>query len=441
MNTRLAYGIDFGTTNSSVAVAYPERVEVLQLGADDAMPFSLSSILYLHRDGLRLAGVEATDQFTITGNQNTTCMRCPLVTHSRKFGYESDCKQYDRRGGCLDSRLMGDLKSELSDPSFKRTHSWARDFEMEDLVSYVLASLKSYADRYTGQKVTRAVIGHPIAFVGAEGDRFDERQGLAERRLREAALRAGFVDVELCPEPVAAVLDAVVPDGYLVAVDFGGGTFDIAVTRIHAGEGTVVSMDGAAVGGCLIDRSIFEAKVASRLGLHHQSVPGWFRSGLSSLETYKHLLTNRQTFPILNSIERSDRRIGSLVRSIVTGGQAYPFYKAIEDAKIALSSAEAASIEFHPPQGDLSIDLSRAELDQIIAPYLRTVEEQVMKALEKARIGPEQVTTVLRTGGSSRLGAFVEMLELFFGAGKVQEREAFTTVAYGLGVVAQERWL
>ena len=49
--------------------------------------------------------------------------------------------------------------------------------------------------------------------------------------------------------------------------------------------------------------------------------------------------------------------------------------------------------------------------------------------------------TVLRTGGSSRLGAFVEMLELYFGADKVQEREAFTTVAYGLGVVAQERWL
>ncbi len=414
---------------------------MLEIGTDNLMPSSLSSLLYLHRDGLRLVGIEATDQFTITGNQSTICMRCPLVTYSKRLGYESDCEQYDRQGRCLDSRLMGGLKSELSDPSFKKTHSWAMDFEMEDLVSYVLARLKSYADRYTGQKVTRAVIGHPIAFAGAEGDRFAEQQELAENRLQEAALRAGFVEVELCPEPVAAVLDAVVQDGYLVAVDFGGGTFDIAVTHIHAGQGTVVSMDGAAVGGCLIDRSIFEEKVASRLGLHHQSVPGWFRRGLSSLEEYKHLLTDRHTFSVLNSIERSDNRAGSLVRSIVTGGQAYPFYKAIEHAKITLSSANIASIDFHPPQGDLSIDLSRAELDQIIAPYLQTVEEQIMKALDKARIGPEQVTTVLRTGGSSRLGAFVEMLELFFGADKVQEREAFTTVAYGLGVAAQERWL
>ncbi|MCY4622368.1 MAG: Hsp70 family protein [bacterium] len=441
MSTQLAYGIDFGTTNSSIAVAYPERIEVLQIGDDRAMPSSLSSILYLHRDGLRLSGAEATDQFTITGKQSTNCRRCALVTHSKIFGYESDCQQFDRRSGCLDSRLMSDLKSALTDDSFEKTHSWAKDFELEDLVSFVLSHLKSYADRHTGQNVTRAVIGHPIAFVGAEGDRFDERQRLAENRLLDAARRAGFADVELYPEPVAAVLDEVVHDGYLVAVDFGGGTFDIAVTSINAGEGEVVSMDGATVGGCLFDRKIFEAKVASRLGLHHRSVPGWFRRGLSSLETFKHLLTSQHTFQVLNDLERSDRRAGSLVRSIVTGGQAYPFYKAIENAKIALSSTELTHIDFHSPQGDLSIALSRAELDQMVSPYLQTVEEQVMKALDKARIGPEQVTTVLRTGGSSRLGAFVEMLDLFFGADKVQEREAFTTVAYGLGVVAQETWL
>lgn len=441
MSNQLAYGIDFGTTNSSIAIAYPERIEVLQIGEDRAMPFSLSSILYLHRDGLRLAGADATDQFTITGNQSTKCRNCTLVTRTKKFGYETDCKQYDRRGGCLDSRLMSDLKSELTDQSFKKTHSWAKDFELEDLVSFVLSQLKSYADRHAGQNVTRAVIGHPIAFVGAEGDQFDERQRLAENRLLDAAQRAGFTEVELYPEPVAAVLDEVVHDGYLVAVDFGGGTFDIAVTSINAGEGEVVSMDGAAVGGSLFDRRIFEEKVASHLGLHHDSVPGWFRSSLSSLEGYKHLLTDQYTFEILNNLQRLDQRAGSLVRSIVTGGQAYSFYKAIERAKIELSSSELSYIDFRSPQGDLSIELSRTDLNRIVAPYLQTVEEQIMKALDKARIGPEQVTAVLRTGGSSRLGAFVEMLELFFGAEKVQEREAFTTVAYGLGVVAQETWL
>ena len=183
----LAYGIDYGTTNSSISIASHDRVEVLNFNLDDPLPACLPSTLYLHRDGLRLAGKQAIDQFTITGSQSTACERCSLVTYTKKFGYETDCHQYKRGGGCVDSRLMSELKSELADESFKRTHSWAKDFEMEDLVSVVLAHLKSDADLQTGQDVTRAVIGHPIAFFGTNDDRFDDRQYLAEdpsRRMR-----------------------------------------------------------------------------------------------------------------------------------------------------------------------------------------------------------------------------------------------------------------
>ena len=441
MTIDLAYGIDYGTTNSSISVAYHDRVEVLNISRGGPLPASLPSTVYLHRDGLQLAGKQAIDHFTITGGRSTACQPCSLVTYTRKFGYETDCRQYKRSGGCVDSRLMSELKNELADTSFKRTHSWAKDFQMEDLVAVVLAHLKSYADDQTGQDVTRAVIGHPIAFFGTTGDRFDERQDLAEARLEDAARRAGLTEVELYPEPVAAALDEVLEDGYVVTADFGGGTFDMAVTRITGGEGEVVSMEGAAVGGSMFDKRIFESKVAPELGLLHDSIPGWFSSGLSSLESFKYILTNPHTFSVINDLEELDYRGGTLVRSIITGGQAPRFYKAIENAKIALSRAERSSIEFHPPQGDLSIDLSRAELDLIVAPYIKTVEAQIIKALSTADIEPDQVTTVLCTGGSSRLGAFVELLEGLFGAEKVREREPFTTVAYGLGVVAQETWL
>jgi len=441
LTSDLAYGIDYGTTNSSISIAYPDQVEVLNFNPDDPLPASLPSTVYLHRDGLRLAGKQAIDQFTITGGRNTACQRCSLVTYTRKFGYETDCRQYQRRSGCVDSRLMSELKSELTDGSLKGTHSWANDFEMEDLVAVVLAHLKNHADRQTGQDITRAVIGHPIAFFGTTGDRFDQRQDLAEARLEDAARRAGFTEVELYPEPVAAALDEVLEDGYVVTADFGGGTFDMAVTSIAGGEGEVVSMEGAAVGGSMFDKRIFESKVAPKLGLLQGSIPAWFSTGLSSLENFKYLLTNPHTFNVINDLQKLDHQAGTIVRSIIIGGQAPRFYKAIENAKIALSTAERSSIEFHPPQGGLSIDLSRAELDLIVAPYIETVEAQIMKALSTAKIEPDQVTTVLRTGGSSRLGSFVELLEGLFGAEKVREREPFTTVAYGLGIVAQETWL
>lgn len=442
MSRGIAYGIDYGTTNSSISIADSDRVEVVSLDPGGPLPASLPSIVYLHRDRLRLAGSEAVDQFTITGNRSTPCgQRCSLVTYSRRFGYETDCRQFRRGSGCLDSRLMSELKSELTDDTFKRTHSWAKDFEMEDLVAVVLSHLKRRADQETGQDVSRAVIGHPIAFFGSTGDRFDEGQYLAERRLTEAARRAGFEEVELYPEPAAAVLDDVLEDGYVVTVDFGGGTFDVAVTSISDGQGEVVSMHGTDIGGSTFDRKIFERKVAPYLGLHHDTIPAWFSTGLSNLDRFKYLLTNPLTFNVLNALEGLDPRAGALVRSIITGGQAYPFYKAIEKAKMDLSNSFTSSIEFHPPQGDLSISLSRAELDLIVAPYIKTVEAQIVKALTGARITPQQVKTVLRTGGSSRLSAFVELLERLFGRVKVREREPFTTVAYGLGIVAQETWL
>ena len=88
----IAYGIDFGTTNSSIAVAYPERVEVVPVEAG-GMPEILPSIVYLHRDKNRAAGQEAVEQFLVTGSHKTRCSRCDLVKSDGGRG-ASDCQQY-----------------------------------------------------------------------------------------------------------------------------------------------------------------------------------------------------------------------------------------------------------------------------------------------------------------------------------------------------------
>ncbi|MCY3564453.1 MAG: Hsp70 family protein [bacterium] len=445
MSAPIAYGIDYGTTNSSIAVAYSHGVEVLELDSSAPLPSALPSISYLHRDGLLLAGAEAVEQFAITGDQRTKCHRCSLVNRVRvgrgKWESQTYCRQYAVGSGCLDSRLMGELKNELSNERFRKTHSWAQDYDMEDLCAIIIADLKRRADQHTGRDVNRAVVGYPVAFFGTAGERFDHLQEVAEGRLREAVYRAGFSEVELFPEPAAAALDEVLDDGYAVAVDFGGGTFDVAVIKIREGEGEVVSMEGAAVGGAIFDQLIFERKVAPLLGLDKSYVPAWFKKGLASWGKFRHLLTNPQTFIVLHELQRKNRKMGDLVNAIVREGQAFRFYKAIENAKIALSRVERSSIEFHPPQGDLSIPLRRSEVGEMVSPYLRTVESQIIRALQGAGITAGQVSIVLRTGGSSHLVAFVGMLNRLFGAEKIREREAFTTVAYGLGIVAQETWI
>ncbi len=291
MRADVAYGIDYGTTNSSISLAYRDHVEVLSTGGYRTSSAAFPSLVYLHRNGLRLAGRQAAESFSITGNQQTRCNSCELVV---------GCEQFSRGGGCLDSRLMGEIKSTLTDREFQHTHSWGTDFQLEDLVAVIMSYLKRLADRRTGQHVTRAVIGYPIAFFGATGEGSRAKQLVAEERVEEAARRSGFTEVELYPEPAAVVLDEVLDDAYVVAVDFGGGTFDVAVTSVFGGEGEVLSLAGAAVGGAILDRLIFEEKVAECLGLNEPFVPAWFRSGLASLESFKYIMNHRYSFSILD---------------------------------------------------------------------------------------------------------------------------------------------
>ena len=104
------------------------------------------------------------------------------------------------------------------------------------------------------------------------------------------------------------------------------------------------------------------------------------------------------------------------MEEILFGGHAYAFYKAIEKAKMDLSSAPQTSIEFHRPFLDLSVSLTRSELDRMLSQDLAIVMSQIEAALEKAGVKVTDVNTVLRTGGSSLLAPFVERLEMLFGS-------------------------
>ena len=61
-------------------------------------------------------------------------------------------------------------------------------------------------------------------------------------------------------------------------------------------------------------------------------------------------------------------------------------------------------------------------------------------ALKDAGLGPDDVDVVIRTGGSSRIPSFIQRLADRFGTRKLAERDAFSTVALGLGIRACELW-
>jgi hypothetical chaperone protein len=421
----LGYGIDFGTSNSSVSVAYPDRVEVLPLGRS-ASP-TLPSFVYLHRAGRRSAGDEAIKTFLVSGHEKTDCWNCSLAP----YGWDTDCRQYRKGGGCNDARLLSGVKHELAKLGFAGTNSWATDFTVPSLVAVVLTRLKQEADAATGHDVGSVVLGHPVVFAGSDPENRGASDAEAFRRLEQAAREAGFREVAFLPEPTAAVIDGHQEQGVEVAVDFGGGTFDVAVLDSRQGAPRVAGTAGIAIGGEMLDGVLFETIVGPELGL--DGLPSWLFNELRTASSVRLLMADPGIPAIL-------ARIGGGAAEIVDGilyrGMAYDFYQAIESAKIALSNADSTDLEFSPL--GLRVTIRRAAFESMIRPELDLVAATIESALEHAAVLPGDVDRVLLTGGSAYIPAFRRDLSIVYGADRLEQRDAFTAVVHGLGVRAQQ---
>lgn len=439
MKSAVGYGIDFGTSNSSIAVAFDDgSVEVLPVGTA-TMPHSLPSISYLHRDSNRLAGDDAINEFLITGSNRTLCDHCSLVVDDLE-GRFSECRQFRPGGRCGDARLMYGLKSELSNDLFRVTHSWAEDFLMSDLVAIILASLKATADARNGVEIDTVVIGVPVAFIGTETGDFDALQDLAAGRLIESAEAAGFSDIHILEEPAAAVLGQPLAAGLSVALDFGGGTFDVAVIErsVETGPAEVIALQGAAVGGVEFDGLVFDDVVANAIGAN-QRLPAVMRQELRTLTGIRSLLSDPMVPQALASLKFEGGDTTAL-NELLFSGHAYDFYRTIEMAKIALSSVDETVIQFERPGIRVRESITRRRFETLIRPFIDAVEVAIGNALEEAEVEATEIHTVLRTGGSSELPAFQRLIEAVFPTAEWTNLPVFTAVAEGLGREAARRW-
>jgi hypothetical chaperone protein len=412
----IAYGIDFGTSNSSIAVGFDDGADIGVVS--DQGGTVMPSIVYIDATRNELAGDDAVDNY---------------------IRFAADPSR---------ARLMSSLKTFLTDRGLTHTDSdWGQRHTIPELVAIILRQLKRANDKRFGADVKRVVLGHPVLFAGASGPHFEELQEHAMMQLDAAARIAGFEEVAFLDEPTAALMGEDLDNGIIMAVDFGGGTFDVSIIALTPDSGDVLAIHGAAIGGELFDSLLFDAKVASELQLDREYVINGKRihvpSALRRMRTLHEIIamvgddTVRRAFDYVG--QAGGDPLGT-VEEIIYGGHAYNFFRAIEGAKIELSSATKATIAFRRPRISVSIPVARVEFETLLHRNLDRVDDQIERALKEANIDSGDVDLVVRTGGSSRIPAFVERLEGRFGARKLAERDAFSTVAVGLGIRACELW-
>ncbi|WP_207540521.1 Hsp70 family protein [Sabulicella rubraurantiaca] len=412
---RPAIGIDFGTTNSVVAMLYPDgRSETLRHATDEVFRSVLCFWPGVGGRPTHAAGPAAIG------------------------AYLDDP---------LESRLVMSMKSYLAQRSFTETRILGRTRRLEELVALFLGEfLAPFRNDLDGARV---VIGRPVRFVGEAA----EDPGLGERRLRAAFALAGMKDVEVALEPAgaghrfAAGLDRA--ETVLVA-DFGGGTSDFSVMRFDPGPPrrvTPLGHSGIGVAGDAFDYRIIDHVVSPELGKgssytvmdkHLPVPPSWF-TGFArwhQLSLMRAPKTLRDIAEVARTAEHPERLM-RLIR-LIEDEAGYALYRAVSEAKTALSRAEETVLRFAHADFAVEARIDRAAFEGWIAPELGKIASALDAALADAGLPPEQVDRVFLTGGTSLVPAVRRLFEERFGLQRIVSGGEFVSVAEGLALIAGE---
>jgi hypothetical chaperone protein len=423
-----AVGIDFGTTNSSLAVV-----------GDDGRTA-------LARFPTRV-GETTVFRSVVQFDPERRERNGRLVPESGPRALESQLES----GGA--GRLMQSLKSFLASRLFTSTSVYGTTLSLETLIGHLLRALRDGAERNLGELGSRAVIGRPVRFAHAREPADEE---LALGRLRAAFQKAGFTEVELEYEPVAAAYhyeQALDHDELVLIGDFGGGTSDFCLLRVgpgvrHARDGAaqVLGTSGVALAGDAFDGRVVRNLVAPHLGLgsHFRSifgrvlpVPIWI---YRHLERWHHLsqLRTPGTLHLLHELKKEAVEPGTLegLLHLVDHDLGFPLYGAVESAKLALSQAELARFAFQDGPIDIEEPLARVDFEAWIASELGSICTCVDGLLAETGVAAGDVDCVFLTGGSSLVPAVRRIFEQRFGETRLRSGGELTSVASGLALRA-----
>ena len=344
-------GIDLGTTNSLVAYMQGDTPTVIP-----------------GEDGERLVPsvVAWTDDGVVVGN----AARGTLMSDAASAVYSA-------------KRLMGrdvaDVQEELKLFPFKLAEGLQPGEVLKvsvgglmltppEISAYVLMQLKKNAERFFGGPVTKAVITVPAYFNDAQ-----------RQATKDAGRIAGLEVLRLVNEPTAAALAYGLDknrDGLIAVYDFGGGTFDISILKLHEGIFEVIATGGDThLGGDDID----------------------------------NLLIAIALDDIAGDLGEDVRSNGEAVQAI---------RKAVIEAKILLSTADAATLDVLLPSGKrYRREISRAQFEELTAGVIARTAGPCKQALKDAGLDAGAIDEVVLVGGSTRIPAVRRLVDDIFGLG------------------------
>jgi len=370
-------GIDLGTTNSVVAIMEGGEPTVLENAEGSRLTPSVVAVN--PKTNERLVGQVARRQ-AITNPENT------IFSVKRFMGRKYDDVEVQRALKVVPYKVNkasnGDLRVVMA----------GKDYSPPEVSAMILQKLKSDAEAKLGEKITQAVITVPAYFNDSQ-----------RQATKDAGRIAGLEVLRIINEPTAASLayglDKQGKDEMIAVYDLGGGTFDISILSVGEGVFEVKATNGDTfLGGDDFDQRIIDWIVDE------------FRKDQG--------IDLRQDRMALQRLK-----------------------EAAEKAKIELSSTQSTEINLPFVTADasgpkhLSLNLTRAKLEQLVGDLVERTKGPVMQCLKDAGVSAKDVDEVVLVGGQTRMPAVQEMVQQVFG--KEPHRGVNPDEVVGIGAAIQ----
>ncbi len=420
--------VDFGTSNSAIAVPHGGTMQLVEL-----------------EPGFRTMPTAVF--YTADGPARET-PRC-------EFGRAAVAAYVDG----IEGRLMRSMKSVLGSSLVEQGTDvgGGRAVRFLDVVATYLAHLRRRAEATAGAPLTRAVIGRPVFFV--DGD--PTRDALAEAALRKAARLAGFSEVRVQYEPIAAAFDherSVTAEEKVLVADIGGGTSDFSLVRVGPGRARrldrkddILASHGVHIAGTDFDRRIELAAILPLLGY---GAFGPASDDASPREVPSAVYFDLATWHLINTVYNpqrvaelrsmrsfyADAGLHRRLMTVVTERLGHELVARAEAAKIAVAGGGASTIALDLVEPGLAVVLDAGGALKALDADLERIVGAARTTVALAGLGPDDVDALYFTGGSTGLDVLGERLRGAFPRARAVRGDRFASVANGLALHAQQRF-
>ncbi|HEV2596960.1 Hsp70 family protein [Sphingopyxis sp.] len=348
----------------------------------------------------------------------------------------------------LDSRFVQSFKSVAASPSFERAMIFNKPYRFEDMGRLFLQRLVAHAGGRLDTRPRRVIVGRPVEYAGARPD-----AALARQRY-DLMLAAFGTEIHYVHEPLGAAhsyASRLTEPATILVADFGGGTTDFSIVRVaepgSARRCVPLASSGIGIAGDRFDYRIVDRLVLPLLGKggNYRSfdklleIPGGYFADFADWSRLA-LMRNRRTLDELRRLQRDavdPEPIGRMI-ALIEHEQGFPLYDAVGRLKRALSGAGHAEFAFAGDGVDIRAEVRRADFESWIADDLRRIEAAMDAALARAGVAPDAIDRIFLTGGSSLIPAIRALFDRRFGAERIATGGELTSIAHGLALIGEE---